>query len=141
MTRTKTKLDKLLSNVVFASNGCWLWTKAISEGWYGVISFDGKTYKAHKILYEIIVGPVEDGLELDHLCREPSCVNPFHLEQVTHRENILRGTGCAATNAAKTHCKNGHALDGINLYINNRGDRVCKTCKRQRDREYHKRKR
>jgi HNH endonuclease len=70
---------------------CWLWTAATNYG-YGVFRIDRRSIYAHRYAYELLVGPIPDGLQLDHLCRVPPCVNPTHLEPVTHRENILRGT-------------------------------------------------
>ena len=91
-------------------NGCWLWTGACSRRGYGAILADFPDRRmlcAHRAAYEMLVGPIPDGLQLDHLCRNRPCVNPAHLEPVTGRENVLRGTGFAAENAAKTHCVRG----------------------------------
>lgn len=73
-----------------ADNGCWLWRHP-SENGYGRIRVNRKTMWAHRIGYELLVGPIPPELELDHLCRVPACVNPAHLEPVTHRENLRRG--------------------------------------------------
>jgi hypothetical protein len=80
-------------------------------------------------MYEALVGPIPDGLFLDHTCRNRNCVNPQHLDPVTNKENILRGEGSPAKNARKTHCKNGHPLKGENLVRGSKGERVCRTCK------------
>jgi hypothetical protein len=87
---------------------------------------------AHRFAYELFVDEIPDGLTLDHLCRNPRCVNPGHLEPVTQRENTLRGISPVAVNAAKTHCKHGHLLDEANTYMTNAGSRQCRTCNRLR---------
>mgnify|MGYP001582183338 CR=1 FL=1 len=76
---------------------CWLWPYAISKGGYGMIRFNGKTHRTHKWFYEIIKGSVPFNCELDHLCRETSCMNPEHLEVVSHTENLRRGSRCKLT--------------------------------------------
>lgn len=98
--------------LVDKSGDCWLWMGAKWKGYgqFGVQQSPGvwPLRKAHRVAYELIVGPIPDGMQLDHLCRNPSCVNPDHLEPVTNRENGLRGVSIAATNAKKTHCPQGH---------------------------------
>jgi hypothetical protein len=94
----------------------------------------GKVLLAHRVSYELVKGPIPEGLHLDHLCRTPLCVNPDHLEPVTHRENLLRGNTFAARNAAKTHCVQGHELTPDNLYLRkDRIGRMCMTCRRNQD--------
>lgn len=114
-------------------NGCWLWTAAKLQGpgggrGYGVFGIKGKNKPAHRVAYEILVGPIPDGLTLDHLCRVRHCVNPHHLEPVTNRENVLRGVGITARLHRQTHCKRGHPFDENNTYINPSGYRQCKAC-------------
>lgn len=113
---------------------CWLWT-AVIVGGYGKFWLD-RHVGAHRFCYELLVGPVPDGLVLDHLCRVRHCVNPDHLEPVTHRENVSRGVGPTAINSQKTHCKRGHPFTKENTGFMRRwkeGDgtslsRFCKTC-------------
>src|SRR6185369_15101616 len=74
-----------------STNGCWLWQRAITTAGYGSVRFNGETAYAHRMVYERHKGPITPGLVLDHLCRNPACVNPDHLEPVSQRENIIRG--------------------------------------------------
>jgi HNH endonuclease len=110
---------------------CWLWTRGLTKG-YGTFGMHGKVRYAHIVAYELLVGVVPDGLELDHLCRVPACCNPVHLEPVTHAENIRRGDTSAqgAHWRAKTHCPQGHQYDDANTYVNPTGGRECRICKR-----------
>lgn len=120
------------------NSGCWLWLGLLGKDGYGRIN--GR--QAHTVSYEIHIGPIPSGLVPDHQCRLHPCVNPWHLESVTNRVNILRGTAPSALNAVKTHCKRGHAFDEANTYVAFAGtkaqERRCKTCQRaneQRRRE------
>lgn len=111
---------------------CWIWTHSKSKSGYGIFQITRKEFiesVAHRAAYILLVGKIPDGVELDHRCRQRDCVNPEHLELVTHQVNVLRGDTFAATNAAKTHCPRGHAYSEENTYVH-RGQRHCKTCKR-----------
>jgi len=121
---------------------CWLWT-ACARGGYGQISAGGRSRKilsAHRVAYEMLVGPIPEGLDLDHLCRVTLCVNPKHLEPVTHRENLLRGESPSAKHARKTECLRGHPLSGANLYTDPKGRRQCRICRNESKRLYRRRK-
>lgn len=115
-------------------NGCWVW-KAATDGTrrYGSIYRNGRLLRAHRVSYEFEHGPVPDGMVLDHLCRTTLCVNPAHLELVTQRENILRGIGFAAVNAAKTHCPHGHEYSFRTVQTTGRVYRFCRPCERERN--------
>lgn len=116
------------------ANGCWLWTAYRDYRNYGqfALTSSNKRVRAHRYAYEAVVGPIPDGLELDHLCRNPPCVNPAHLEPVTHHENVLRGQTLAAVYARRTHCHAGHPFDEKNTRIARAegGRRVCRECRK-----------
>lgn len=120
---------------------CWLWLASLYHGGYGGF-WDGKrTVRAHRWAYESEFGPIPDGLTLDHLCRTRACVRPDHLEAVTDRTNILRGTGPTARNAAATHCIHGHLFDEANTFYHRKGGRRCRECHRVETRGAQRRKR
>jgi hypothetical protein len=113
--------------------GCFVWTGAVDKLGYGRIGMQGKSKLAHRISYQHFVGEIPQGLELDHLCRNPSCINPSHLEAVTRKVNTDRGL-CAETHkkrfAAMTHCKRGHEFTVENTYLHpKKQSRGCKICR------------
>jgi hypothetical protein len=116
------------------SDGCWRWDAGFTPEGYGKFWLDGRTRLAHRLIYELERGPIPDGLVIDHLCRNRGCVNPEHMEPVTNRANLLRGNTLAAGNLAKTHCRNGHEYNDANTYRPPDGSRMCRVCKRARDR-------
>jgi hypothetical protein len=113
--------------------GCWEWTGALGGHGYGQFHIgDGRKIRyAHRVAYELTIGRIPPGLSLDHLCRNPPCVNPAHLEPVTHKVNIVRGDSPLARNSRKTHCRRGHELSGANLEVASRkaGHRRCRICR------------
>ena len=118
--------------------GCWLWTGSSGQG-YGNYWHNGSSRRAHRVLYEDINGPLQAGLELDHLCRVRGCVNPEHLEPVTHRENIIRGEASSYW-TSRTRCPQGHEYSKDNTYIGNKGERQCRQCRKAASLRYWKRK-
>jgi hypothetical protein len=126
-------------------HGCWEWIGAKNQTSYGLIEIHPKTCQAHRISYELVKGPIPEGLQLDHLCRNPSCVNPSHLEAVTCMENIRRGMSgrhhSSRHRQPKTHCLRGHEFTPENTYISPTGQKQCIICRRARDvARYQKRK-
>lgn len=110
---------------------CWYWKGNTNDKGYGRLYVNGKQMYAHRHSYLIHRGHIPQGLTIDHLCRNTSCVNPSHMELVTSKENTLRGECPSAQNKRKTHCKNGHELSGNNLYIRPDGrGRHCNICKK-----------
>ena len=112
--------------IVGHSGGHWsMETKVNNKGYHVISVGNGKREYAHVTAYKLYVGPVPDGLEIDHVCRTTWCVNPAHLEAVTHAENLRR---------AYPTCKYGHDLtDAGNVYIRATGGRVCKACTKRRN--------
>ena len=108
---------------------CWEWTGSRTSHGYGSMSVGGRNRGAHRIAYEIHYGPIPPGLVTDHLCRVRHCVNPAHMEIVTNRENVIRGTVCVP----RTHCARGHRLDDDNTGTDRHGRRRCLACKKAAD--------
>jgi len=115
---------------VIPETECWDWVGTISRIGYGHVWFEGKTWLAHRVVFTLLRGAIPHGLTLDHLCRNRCCVNPDHLQPVTLRENVLRGTSPAAQKAKQTHCKRGHPLTEGNL-VRDKYARRCKLCHRE----------
>lgn len=119
------------------TTGCWLWIGGTNSTGYGCFRIGRSKKSAHVVSYEHFVGPKPEGLELDHLCRVRNCVNPEHLEPVTHAENIRRSPlHPSALLRARMHCPQGHPYSGDNLYkrVDRTGRiwRICVTCSRKR---------
>lgn len=120
---------------------CWIWTAPPASTGYGQFWKDGTNRGAHVVAWEMLRGEIPEGLQLDHLCRNRACVNPWHLEPVTIGVNVLRGEGITAVHAAKTHCANGHEFTPANTYITKEGWRQCRECKRRANRDLYRRER
>lgn len=109
---------------------CWLSAGSIKDD-YAVVYANRKRYRLHRVVYENLVGEIPKGLELDHLCRVKRCINPAHLEPVTHQINVERGNS-GKNNSAKTHCPEGHEYTTENTHIGRKGKYVmrgCRTCR------------
>lgn len=130
---TKNDLKRLWNGIVVNPiNGCWEWTGTIKDG-YGRFFYGGRKLnrrvRVHRMMYAIFMGNVKDNIELDHLCKNKGCCNPFHLEPVSHDENMFR--------TRKTHCIHGHLLsDKILNRKNRKGERRCLICERLRCKKY-----
>lgn len=133
MPKTSTPLIERINRRVQKdpNTGCWLWTGTInSTTGYGTISVDAEVRSAHRLSYELHIGPIPAGLQIDHLCRVRHCVNPDHMEPVTQRENLLRSPiAPAGVNARKTHCPQGHPYSEENtIWQRSRRGRLCRIC-------------
>lgn len=127
--RTRPAIDRFMDRVD-QSGDCWEWTGRKFWDGYGIFYVGRTTVRAHRWSYEHFVGPIPDGLVIDHLCRNRACVKPDHLEAVTNRENLMRGEGPSAVAARATRCVNGHPFDEKNTRVSPDGSRVCRTCHR-----------
>jgi hypothetical protein len=121
--RRRPLIDRLMEKVT-KTDTCWLWTGAVGTSGYGRIGDGYRTDQVHRVAYELHVGPIPDGLHIDHLCRVKLCVNPDHLEAVTQAENNRR----AAAARTVTHCKRGHEFTPENT-LTTRGHRNCRACR------------
>ena len=125
-------IKRFLSKINVVESDCWEWTARISTTGYGRFRWGKKMGASHRFIYEYYYGEINSTLVIDHLCRNSKCVNPLHLEQVTQRENLLRGICPTAINARKTHCIHGHEFTPENTYIRPNRKRECRACNRKR---------
>ena len=138
---TKVRIQRFLSKFA-KKDSCWEWHGAKVGQGYGAVTVAGQTLLAHRVSYEFYVGPIPEGLQIDHLCRNRACVNPDHLEAVLQKANLLRGESFSAKNARKTHCTKGHEFTSENTYRYQRKDgswrrdcRICRAAARRRSKE------
>lgn len=127
---------RMAAKVRVTEDGCWIWTGAIDATGYGRFLHNGKVTLTHRLAYELLVGPIPVGLEIDHLCRVRACLAPSHLEAVTHAVNVAR-----VPVELQTHCIKGHAYEGSNVYLRKNGTRECRTCRNAFQAAYKRRKR
>lgn len=130
--------ERWMTKVVVESPGCWIWQGHTESRGYGLYRYTvGRSMSAHRWVWEYLVGPIPDGLQLDHLCQVKCCVNPDHLEPVTARENSLRTYSVFANYARRTHCKHGHEYtpENTRYYPHTGNARHCLTCEREHSRK------
>lgn len=134
-------IEERLFSKVDATGICWLWTGATNRGGYGAISKGRREGAAivHRVVWELLVGPIPEGADLDHLCRVRACCNPDHLEPVTRAVNVARGSRRAGA-PRRTHCKRGHAFTPENTIPNGLNGRACRTCTNEAKRRHRARK-
>jgi len=133
-------IERFLAKIRVEDRGyktaCWVWAASKYSDGYGQFGVSPKhQIGSHRFAYNYWVGPIPDGLELDHLCRVRECCNPEHLEPVTHKVNMLRGLAAEVTirrQRSKSHCPYGHPYAGHNLYLTSNGWRQCRACSRRR---------
>ncbi len=124
-----------LNHVVDPETGCWRWSRARTAGGYGHLRIARANVYVHRIAYELWIGPIGDGMTIDHVyargCRYRDCMNPAHLEAVTHAENMARTATVFLPGA--THCGRGHDL-AAELVVKPSGQKVCNGCRRDQRR-------
>lgn len=129
--------DRIVRNSEALSDGCWRWKGYLRRhDGYGDFKVGRRSYLAHRISYEAFIGAIPSGFQLDHLCRNRWCVNPWHLEPVTNRENCLRGRSPTILIYLSGHCGAGHEMKGENVYVRPDGGRDCRACNREAVRRY-----
>ncbi|PXH62351.1 HNH endonuclease signature motif containing protein [Klebsiella variicola] len=134
--------SRLLSKVEKdLETGCWIFTGSRLPSGYGILWNGARPTGAHRISFQLYKGEIPAGKEIDHICNNRSCVNPAHLQAISHKENIHKSSTLMGVNARKSHCKRGHPLNGENLHITPLGARQCKECMRMHARNAKARKR
>ncbi len=116
------------------TDGCWTWLGTRTTRGYGRIFKGRKPYQAHRVVYELLVGAIPEGMTLDHLCRNRLCVNPAHLEPVSDRINRMRGISPPAVAARRATCVHGHEYTPQTMRLTKQGARVCRICTNEKAR-------
>lgn len=132
-SRRKRPVEERFWEKVDASGDCWEWTASLNHNGYGKFGISpSHSVLAHRFAWQTLIGDIPERMVIDHLCRNPRCVNPDHLRVTTRRQNTIAGYNPPALNARKTHCSQGHVYDEANIRITKTGRR-CRTCDRIRD--------
>ena len=145
LTRNKPHtLDSLKSRTHTNENGCWVWEGTKRSNLYGVTVYMGTQTTTHRVAYQLAHGltKLSKDIEIDHICNNRECINPEHLEAVTHQENMQRGAQRRLT------CRNGHEWNDTNTYITAvkrkqggmRMQRYCRKCRAKHQSDIRKRK-
>lgn len=131
--------SRFWNKTIKLSCGCWLWVGGIQKAGYGTFHYGNKKFLAHRFAYLVVRGEIDAGLQLDHLCRNKACVNPWHLEVVTQSVNVFRSDHHGRR---KTHCPQGHEYTKKNTYLHTRSNgittRTCRTCRAKSNIEYYR---
>ena len=141
MSVKATPVDKRIERHIDKVGDCWLWNGCKTLGGYGIIRTDDRKFLVHRVYYEAVVGPIPQGLEIDHVCRNRACVRPLHLEPVTRLENIRRMIAAVGSyQSRKTHCPKGHEYTEENTYRRpGLNYRTCRACMRVFSRKAYER--
>lgn len=135
MSPPKLLLERFMEKIERSASGCWEWVGSKNKLGYGKMCVDGRRIGAYRMSYELLVETIPVGLEIDHLCRNPSCVNPQHLEVVTPRQNLFRSKCPNILLSLSNRCKRGHDLLGPKARRRENGTRHCQQCDTIRHRE------
>lgn len=126
-THSHTLDQRLWGKLAEDENGCWVWQGKLRSHGYATVGYQGRTWYAHRLAYTLMVADIPSGLQIDHLCRNRACCNPWHLDPVTPEVNKARGDSPAARAARQTHCVHGHEFTEENTIRYGR-KRRCRTC-------------
>ena len=127
MTSASIYFERIMARSV-KQGECLVWTGSTQPTGYGQAWNGNRPEQTHRIVYRHVHGEIPSGLEIDHICKNRTCVNPDHLRAVTHRENMMNSDTVMRENADKVFCKRGHELSGSNLRIDRKGGRICRKC-------------
>ena len=122
----------LKARTTITNSGCWLWLGSKDRIGYGAVWHDSKMYKVHRLMYQLSVGQIWHGLEIDHVCFQPSCINPQHLRTVTRKENCSH-----RKSRFRVTCKHGHPWTEASKLINRKGHWICRICRDARVKAYN----
>jgi len=127
-------MQRMTNKIKISKTGCWVWQASLNHKGYGQVGYKDTMVRTHRLMYQLLIGVIPKGLQIDHLCRNRACCNPEHLEPVTPLENTKRSP---IHDRNKTHCKWGHGFTPENTMIYKKtGQRACRICQRRRTKAY-----